>query len=252
MTNTASLETFDFLQLLYLLSEQGRTGVLTVHRTDGPFQAYLEGHWVRHLQFAAQTGIPALLRLLRDPRGQFKFDEGIAHPNPLLNMNLDDVALDVLDSLPEIPLPFSGPVKITSPERVARIRWGLKEQEILKQIEVQRPVSVLSQDPDARRLLQKLHHIHLIAPRKSRVARLNVAVTREVRGVVVIDEQIIRRWKEDMLRPPQHIAIRTDDGQVHTLPVRGGPNLSNALMVPPELLLRTGLGAGDSVLVRPA
>jgi hypothetical protein len=252
MTNTSSLETFDFLQLLYLLSGQGRTGVLTVHRADGPFQAFLEGQQVRHLQFAAQTGMPALVRLLRDPQGRFQFDEGIVHPNPLLNANLDDVAMEVLDSLPEIPLSFGGPVKITSPERAARIRWGLKEQEILRQIEVQRPVSVLSQDPDARRLLQKLHQIRLIAPRKSRVARLSVAVTREVRGVVVIDELILKRWKEEMLRPPQHIAIRTDDGQVHTLPVRGGPNLSNALLAPPELLMRTGLCAGDSVLVRPA
>ncbi|MBB6014922.1 DUF4388 domain-containing protein [Deinococcus radiopugnans] len=252
MTNTASLETFDFLQLLYLLSGQGRTGVLTVHRADGPFQAFLEGERVRHLQFAAQTGLPALLRLLRDPQGRFQFDEGVRHPNPLLNTILDEVALEVLDSLPEVPLPFSGPVKITSPERVARIPWGLKEQEILKQIEVQRPVSVLSQDPDARWLLQKLHQIQLIAPRKSRVARLSVAVTREVRGVVVVDDLILRRWREDMLRPPQHIAVRTDDGQVHTLPVRGGPNLSNALLVPPELLMRTGLGVGDSVLVRPA
>lgn len=252
MNTSTSLETFDFLQLLYLLSGQGRTGVLTVHRADGPFQAFLEGPQVRHLQFAAQTGLPALLRLLRDPQGRFQFDEGVTHPNPLLNSNLDDVALEVLDGLPENPLPFSGPVKLTSPERAARIRWRLKEQEILKQIEVQRPVSVLSQDPDARRLLQKLHRIGLIAPRKSRVARLSVAVTREVRGVVVIDELILRRWREDMLRPPQHIAIRADDGQVHTVPVRGGRELSNALLIPAELLMRTGLRAGDSVLVRPA
>lgn len=252
MTNTASLETFDFLQLLYLLSEQGRTGALTVQRADGPFQAFVEGHRVRHLQFAAQTGIPALVRLLLDPQGGFRFDEGVLHPNPLLNVNLDDVALEALDALPETPLPFTGPVKLTSPERAARIRWGLKDQEILRQIELQRPVSLLSQDPDARRLLQKLHVIRLITPRKSRVARLSVAVTREVRGVAVVDELILRRWKEDMLRPPQSIAVRTDDGQVHTLEVRGGPNLANTLLVPAELLMRTGLSAGDSVLVRPA
>ncbi|CAM3651912.1 DUF4388 domain-containing protein [Deinococcus frigens] len=252
MNNTTSLETFDFLQLLYLLSEQDRTGVLIVHRADGPFQAFLEGHRVRHLQFAAQTGIPALLRLLRDPQGRFQFDEGVLHPDPLLNVNLDEVALEVLDGLPEEPLPYGGPARLTSPERVARIRWGLKEQAILKQIEVQRPVSVLSQDPDARRLLQKLHQIRLIAPRKSRVARLSVAVTHEVQGVVVIDKLILKRWKEDLLRPPQSIAIRTGDGQVHTLPVRGDRDLSNALLVPPELLMRTGLHAGDSVLARPA
>lgn len=252
MTKTANLETFDFLQLLYLLSEQGRTGALTVQRADGPFQAFLEGHRVRHLQFAAQTGIPALIQLLLDPHGGFRFDEGVVHPNPLLNVNLDDVALEALDALPEVPLPFSGPVKLTSPERAARIRWGLKDQAILKQIELQRPVSLLSQDPDARRLLQKLHRIRLIAPRKSRVARLSVAVTREVQGVVVVDDLILKRWKEDMLRSPQTVAVRADDGLVHTLSVRGGPNLSNTLLVPAELLMRTGLRAGDSVLVRPA
>ncbi|MDV6373896.1 DUF4388 domain-containing protein [Deinococcus arenicola] len=251
MTHTTSLETFDFLQLLYLLSDQGRTGVLTVQRADGPFQAFLEGHSVQHLQFAELTGVPALVRLLLDPRGRFHFDEGVIHPDPLLNIGLDDVAMEALDALPGKPLPFTGPVRITSPERVARMRWNLKEQAILKQIEVQRPVSILSQDADALRLLQKLHQIRLIVPRKSRVARLTLAITREVQGVVIIDELILRRWHEDMLRPPQTIALRTDAGQVHSLSVRGGANLSNTLLVPTDLLMRTGLRAGDSVLVRP-
>lgn len=252
MTKTTSLETFDFLQLLYLPSDQGRTGVLTVDRADGPFQAFLDGHQVCHIQFAELTGVAALVRLLRDPRGRFHFDEGVVHPDPLLNVGLDDVVMEALDALPEKPLAFTGPVKITAPERVARMRWNLKEQAVLKQIEVQRPVSVLSQDPDARLMLQKLHQIRLIAPRKSRVARLTLAVTREVQGVVIIDELILKRWREDILRPPQAIALRTDDGQVHTLPVRGGANLSNTLLVPPEVLMRTGLRAGESVLVRPA
>lgn len=249
---TASLETFDFLQLLYLLSDQGRTGVLTVHRPDGPFQAFLEGARVRHLQFAAQTGVPALVRLLLDPRGRFQFDEGVVHPRALLDVALDDVALEALGALPEAELPYGGPARITSPERVARMRWSLQEQALLQQIETQQPVAALSQDPDARRLLQKLHRLGLIAPRKSRVARLSVAVTREVRGVALVDELILKRWKEDLRRPPQSVAVRTDDGQVHLLPVRGGANLVNALHLTPELLMRTGLRAGDSVLVRPA
>jgi hypothetical protein len=91
----------------------------------------------------------------------------------------------------------------------------------------------------------------LLSPRKSRVARLSITVTREVRGVALIDELILKRWKEDLVRAPQQIAVRDDAGNVYTLPVRSGPDLGTQLFIPTELLMRTGLRSGDSVLVRP-
>jgi hypothetical protein len=250
--STASLEHFDFLELLYLLSGQGRSGALWVYRPDGRFQAWLEAGQVVHLQFGEDRGAAALTRLLLDPCGRFHFDEGLTHPTPGPRQRLDELALEALEALPGQALPFSGPARITSPERVAAMRWSLKEQDILRQIEAQRPVEELALDPDAQRMLLKLHRINLITPRRSRVARLTVTVTREVRGVVVVDEVIFRRWQEDLARQPQHVAVKAAADQVYTLPVRPAASVVHALLVPTEVLMRTGLRAGDSVLVRPA
>ncbi|THF88133.1 DUF4388 domain-containing protein [Deinococcus sp. KSM4-11] len=252
MTNTtASLETFDFLELLYLLTDQGRSGVLTVFRPDGQFQAWIEGGRVRHLEFGRDRGTKALVTLMADPRGRFQFDEGLTHSDPRMDSPLDEVTLEVLDALPPPPLGFDGPARFTSRERLGRLRWTLREQATLQMVDAQRPVAEIGVDPEARRLLEKLHRIGLLTSRKSRVARLTVTVTREVQGVALVDELIFKRWKEDTVRHPQSIAVRTDDGEVYTLPVRSGSNLAALLMLPPELLMRTGLRAGDSVLVRP-
>ncbi|UQN05867.1 DUF4388 domain-containing protein [Deinococcus sp. QL22] len=249
--STSSLETFDFLELLYMLSESSKTGALSVHRPDGLFQCWLEQGRVRHLEFEGVEGVPALVNLLLDAQGRFHFDDGLTHPAPRLDATLDEVAFEALDGSPEHTPLFDGPARLPSPQRVAAMRWTLQEQDVLRQVEAQRPLSDLTTDPAARRMLAKLIRMGLLTPRKSRVARLNVTVTREVRGVVVIDDLILKRWKDDLVRPPQHIAIRDDTGKIHTLPVRGGLDLGAQLLIPTDLLMRTGLRAGDSVLVRP-
>ncbi|GGR91153.1 DUF4388 domain-containing protein [Deinococcus sedimenti] len=250
-TSATNLETFDFLELLYLLSEQGRSGVLTVLRTDGRFQAWLQDGRVRHLQLGEDEGVPALIRLMQEPIGRFHFDEGVRHPNPRLDAPLDEVTLEALDLLPVTDLPFDGPGRITSPERVQRLRWSLQEQQVLRQIDTQKPIGDLARDPEARRLLLKLIRVGLLVPRRSRTARLVVTVTRQVRDVVLVDEVIFRRWKEDIVRHPQFVAVRNEAGQVFSLPVRVSANLTTQLMIPPELLMRTSLRAGESVLVKP-
>lgn len=250
-TSTSSLDAFDFLELLYMLSTAEKTGALTVHSSDGQFQGWLEAGRVRHLEFGVLQGVPAVVQLLLDPRGRFHFDENLTHPAPQMDASLDEVAFEALDALPEHTPLFDGPARISSPERVAALRWTLKEQDTLRQIEAKRPLSELIQTPETRRMVAKLVRMRLLSPRKSRVARLSVVVTHGVRGVVVIDELILRRWKDDLVRPPQHIAIRDDAGKVYTLPVRSGPDLGAQLLIPTDLLMRTGLRAGDSVLVRP-
>lgn len=249
--SSASLETFDFLELLYLLSEQRRSGVLSVFRPDGRFQAWLEGGRVRHLELGEHRGPDALACLMQEPVGRFHFDEGVTHPAPSLDVTLDDVAMEALERLPVQELPFDGPARVTSPERVRRMRWSMKELDVLHLIETQKPLQDLTSDPEVKRLLLKLIRIGLLVPRRSRTARLVVSVTRQVRDVVLVDEVIFRRWKEDIVRHPQFVAVKRDSGQVVTLPVRVGANITNQLHIPPELLMRTSLRAGESVLVKP-
>ncbi|BDP41879.1 hypothetical protein DAETH_18480 [Deinococcus aetherius] len=249
--SSANLETFDFLELLVLLAGQGRTGALRVERPDGTFQAWLEGGRLRHLGFGERQGAAALVHLLREPRGRFGFDEGLRHLGPGLDLSVDEVALEALTALPVPELPFGGPARVTSPERLARLRMTLREQALLGQIERGRPLSELAGDPAARGLIAGLVRLGLLARREVRVARLTVTVTREVTGVAVLDGVIWDRWRDDLGRPFAHVAVRAPAGAVVTLPVRGGASLGAQLLVPPEVLLRAGWRAGESVLVRP-
>ncbi len=249
--STSTLDTFNFLELLYMLADQGRSGVLTVYHPSGQFQTWLDDGRVKHMQFGDLLGTTALAKLLNDPIGRFEFGEGIKHPDPFLDASLDEIALEALATVPMRELAFEGPARITSPERVAKLRWTLKEQIILQQIESQRPLSDLVHDPEAKLLLQKLNRIGLLTQRRLRVARLTIDVTRQVSNVVLVDEIIFNRWQDDLVRQPQKIIVRTKDNLSYTLKVRHTADIGNQLLIPPELLMRTALRAGDSVLVRP-
>ncbi|WP_424951731.1 DUF4388 domain-containing protein [Deinococcus sp.] len=249
--STSSLETFDFLELLYMLSESRRTGVLRVYRTQ-EFQAWLQEGRIRHLEFGYRRGVAALADLLADPRGRFNFEEGQIHPDPHLDAEIDMVAMEALAELPVPELLLQGPARIGSPERVARMPWTLRQEGLLNEVEKGTPLRELARDPEALQVLARLARLGLLVPRKSRVARLTVAVTRQVKGVAVIDETILRRWRDDLGRHVSHIALRDSQNSVHTLPVTVGTTAGTHLMLPPELLVRTRLHVGDAVLVQPA
>ncbi|GGJ90171.1 DUF4388 domain-containing protein [Deinococcus aquiradiocola] len=249
--STSSLETFDFLELLYMLAESRRTGVLRVYR-DQEFQAWLQDGRVMHVEFGVLRDVSALSALLADPRGRFNFDEGQVHPDPHLDTDMDSLAMEALSELPTPELLLQGPGKITSPERVARMPWSLSQERVLREVETGTPLRELARNPEALEMLSRLARLGLLVARKSRVARLTVAVTRQVKGVAVVDETIIRRWREDLGRHFSHIALRDPQNVVHTLPVTVGSTAGTQLMLPPELLVRTRLHVGDAVLVQPA
>lgn len=250
-STTSSLDTFDFMELLYMLSESRRTGVLRVQREE-EFQAWLQEGRIRHLEFAGRQGVSALAELLADPRGRFNFDEGLLHPDPHLDADIDTVAMEALAELPVPELLLQGPARITSPERVSRMPWTLRQEDLLREVEMGTPLRDLARDPEAQKVLSRLARLGLLAARKSRVARLTVAVTRQVKGVAVIDETIWRRWREDLGRHISHIALRDAQNGVHTLPVTVGTTAGAQVLLPPEMLVRTRLHVGDAVLVQPA
>ncbi|MFD1730100.1 DUF4388 domain-containing protein [Deinococcus malanensis] len=84
MANTTiSLETFDVLELLYLLAGQRRTGALQIIRDDAQFTMWLEGGRVRAVRFGVLSGAGAVRRLLLDPRGHSTFLPGVQLATPL-------------------------------------------------------------------------------------------------------------------------------------------------------------------------
>ncbi|GGK13715.1 hypothetical protein GCM10008955_03810 [Deinococcus malanensis] len=254
MANTTiSLETFDVLELLYLLAGQRRTGALQIIRDDAQFTMWLEGGRVRAVRFGVLSGAGAVRRLLLDPRGHSTFLPGVqlATP-PELDATLDEAVLEaLLHDIPVSELPFNGPGRITEPDRVDALRWSPEEQHILRQLEAQQPVGELASSPPATRLLLTLIRMGLLVPRRSRLARLTVVVTHQVRGMVLVDEMICQRWHEALQRSPERVAVKTGTGQVQTLALRAAPGLGRQLLIPPELLLQTGIQGGDSVLVQP-
>lgn len=247
---TLNLDHFNFLELLQLLAAGGKTGVLSVTRGAETFECALEAGRVRELKMGARRGNLALVALLSDPRGQFHFDEGRRAAAPSLDASMDEVALEALAALPEQPLPFDGPGKLAT-ERLDQMTWTVAEQRVLDRIEAQQPLAEVARDPEARRLISRLDRLGLLRPRRSRTARLTVTLAQGVRGVVVVDSAIVRRWSGDLGRPPAQLAVRDDAGQTYTFALRMAPDLGHQLQVPTELLMRTGLRAGMSVLVKP-
>lgn len=248
---TSSLEHFDFLHLLRMLADGRKTGLLTVYRPDENFEIWLDQGLVRHMQMGRLHGVLALAALLNDPKGRFQFEENRFHPNPSLKDSVDTLALEAMSSLPERQMPFAGPARFTDRDRLDSMDWTEEERRILRHIEQQTPVSDLWKDRVARGLVSRLLRLGLLKERRSRVARLSVTVTHQVRGVVVVDDLILRRWKEDLVRHPQLLALRDDEGNTYQFPLRSGPNLGTQLLLPPDLIMQTRLRAGDSVLVKP-
>lgn len=255
MPHTTSLDAFDLLELLLMLAGQGKTGLMQVEPAGSaaaPFLLWLAAGRVQAVTLGPLRGAEALARMLGAPQGQFVFEPGLRVPAPDLDVSLDDLTWQALDAV-TLPVPdFTGPGRLTAPERLAALACFPEERAVLRRLEAQEPVGNVTADPLGARVVAKLVRLGLLAARKTRVARLTLGVTRQVRGAAVLDETILERWRVSGGGPVSQVAVRLEDGQVLVLPVRGVAGVGNTLLLPPELLLRHALRAGLSVLVRPA
>ena len=71
-----------------------------------------------------------------------------------------------------------------------------------------------------------------------------------MRGVALVDDLIMRRWKEDLVRHPQLLALRDDAGNTYRFPLRSGPNLGTHLLLPPDLKRHVVRGQAVSATVQ--
>lgn len=251
-TQANALETFDFIELLSMLAKGGKTGALHVERDRREFSLYLQGGRVRQMEGGDLSGPAAMAEILRDPRGRFHFESGEKAPAPDLDLAHETFAMEALKLLPPPPLKFSGIGRLDAPEHFAELGLSLYEHEVVAGVGAGQPLSELARHPDAAALLGRLQRLRLITERKTRVARLTVQITQQVSGVVVVDDTIYKRWRDSEAAPIKGVQLRHEaSGKVHQLPVRPAPNIGSVILLPPELMIRTGLKAGESVLVRP-
>ena len=256
----SNLADFDALQLLLLLAQGKRTGVLRVQRLDTLFRCWLEEGRVRRvsLQYSRGSvsdrdleGTDALVALLREPSGHFQFDEGVRGSYRPLNSSFDVLAYAALRELPAPELPFPGPARLTDAERLARLPLSLHEHQVLDRIAAQVPLSDLADDPEAAAVAARLARLGLLRQRRLRTARLLVEVTHEVAGVVLVDTMIVDRWQQDLKRLPQFVGVRDDGGKSYRFPLRGHPEVGALIYIPPDVLTKTRLQVGESVLAKP-
>ncbi len=251
-TPSNSLETFDLIELLSLLARGKKTGALSIDRGGQILTLWLSAGRVQRMQGADLEGAAALASLLEDPRGRFQFEADEAALEPDLDLGHEAFAFEALKLLPPPPLKFQGAGRLEPPERFAELSLTLYEQEVLRGVGEGQPLSELACDPEAAALLGRLCRLRLIAERRSRVARLVVQVTRQGAGAAIIDDTIYRRWRDAVGNHIDKVQVRDErSGKVHQLSVRSEIGIGTLLRLPPELLIHTGLRAGDSVLVRP-
>lgn len=260
MTQSNALESFDIIELLSILAKGEKTGVLRVYRDQQIFMLWLSHGRVRRMDGAGlDTGPAVLAQLLGDPRGRFHFEADETVPFPNLDQSHDAFAYAALKLLPPPPLKFEGAGRLEPSERLSELPLDLYEQEVLRGVAEGKTLAELAaaRDPRAAPLLGRLTRLRLISERRTRMARLLVQINRQARRgqatTAVVDEIIFGRWRDAVGGHIEQIQVRDErGGAVHRLTVSAAAEVGTFMLLTPELLIRTGLRAGDAVLVRPA
>lgn len=246
---TTSLETFDPLELLFMLGRSQRSGLLRVMHRKGELHIRLCQGRVCEVSLGALHGAAALAVVVADPRGHFAFEDAPGVRGPL-NLRVEALALAALRELPAPEPLFDGPAKFSDQLDEADLELTLAEERALAALLTGPALSSFT-DPEARALAGRLSRLGVLVPRKARVARLTVAVDRGLARSALLDETILARWREDVGEAVRAVAVRSDAGRVVSFAVRAQPGLGHSLVLPREWLLQYGLRSGESVLARP-
>jgi hypothetical protein len=83
--------------LLQYLAQNGAAGRLNVHGEDaGVGHVYLGQNRVIHADVEAETGVPALARMLEWERGRFAFQVGVVPPGSSIDLPVDRLLLSLV------------------------------------------------------------------------------------------------------------------------------------------------------------
>lgn len=250
-----TLDDFDVVELLFMLARAERSGSVQIQHARGEFRVALVGGRVRDMSLGDLHDDEALAALIEHPSGEVHFEERLnaraADQSPF-DEDIEVLAFEALRRLPPPELPFTGPARLSAPERLENLLLSERELAWLAELDRGHTVEALSREPEAAALLARLARLGLLVPRKARVARLTLKVARDLRGLAQLDEMILDRWQEELGFKINQVELRTEAGGVLSLAVQPARQLGATLLISPAALLQNGLSSGSAVLARPA
>jgi hypothetical protein len=257
------------VDLLQLLGSNQSRGYLAVHHPSrGEGRVYLNAGRVVHVHFDGREDAEALKLMLQDERGNFEFLPGRAAPRESITASLDNLLLSAIRTLEppepgddkEIPPPDELDVPaVKDVDRVGRLTLSADEFAVIERVDGTRSVLGLAQATSlsvetVQRILMRLSSLGVLDVRKRspRIARLVVALSRDITGLgAYLDEVIMRAWTRQFGGPVSKIRIRLDNGREVVLAAASAPDLGPYLLLSNNGLIRHNLNANSSVLVKP-
>lgn len=238
---------------LQLLAQGGRTGVFGVETPGGKGEVYLERGRPVHAVFGERTGQEALLEILMQKEGRFRFVLWVRPPMTSVEGPLEAYllqAIRLLDERVEV-----GAFDLVRPgSRAQAVQTTLDPEELALLLALgpgRSPLDLASELSlplgEVLRRLGQMARLRLVEvfPRVPRTARLRVALGRQ--GVQV-DALLLSAWREHY---GGFSRVRVKGRLEGVLPVEGAEGLGVEMRFSPEHLLFLGLKVGEEVLVWP-
>lgn len=264
-----ALGLFSLVDLLQLLGSNQSRGYLAVHHpTRGEGRVYLNAGRVVHAHFDGRTDLEALRTILSDERGNFEFLPGRPAPTETIDASLDNLLLQAIRGLgteprsedKEIPPPDELDVpSVKDLDRISRLTLSADEFAVVERLDGRRSVLALAHAAGlpvqrVQRVLMRLASLGVLDVKKRlpRVARLTLGLSREITDMrAFLDLVILRTWARQHGQDVTRVRLREESGREIVLDAGGAPDVGAYLLLSSNALLRYGLAAQVSVLVKP-
>jgi hypothetical protein len=265
---TGTLGLFSLVDLFQLLASASRTGRLGVQHPVGLARVYFERGEVVHAEFGQAEGEDAIHALFADERGTFEFVNGLPAPHRTISGATESLVLNALRRLDEDrreDAPIASEISreaipYAAADAATGLPLGRDERRVAAAVNGQWSVGRLATElglplHDVQRIVGRLMSVGALSLRakRPRTAQLVVrlAERRVATGTVGVDEGILANWTTVSGSAIEAVAIRREDGSAFAMPVAGVSGGGPYLHVGRDTLVRIGLRADDTVLVRP-
>jgi hypothetical protein len=265
---TGTLGLFSLVDLFQLLASASRTGRLGVQHPLGMARVYFERGQVVHAEFGPSEGDEAIHALFADERGTFEFVTGLPAPRRSIEAPTESLVLDALRRLDEFrrheapiaPEVSREAVPFAPDDAHADLPLGRDERRVAAAVNGQWTVGRLASElglplHDVQRIVGRLMSVGALSLRakRPRTAQLVVRLAdgRVTAGNVGVDEGILANWETVSGAAVDVVAVRREDGAAFAVSVSGVSGGGPYLHVGRDTLVRLGLRADDTVLVRP-